>query len=109
MVLDKILEFLRHQYEGHKAMTATLQTILDKLNSQGQQIASQGAQIDKLIADRSAQEQADLQKISDLIDTNAAAAQSNADKMTGALASDASGVQQPAPQTDLGGGLPATG
>ncbi len=92
MIPNKIADALHHLYDRSNTMTATLQTILDKLNQQGQQIEAQGEQIDKLIADRSAQEQADLQKISDLLDANTAAAQANADKMTSVLAADAAGT-----------------
>ena len=95
MVLDKIAEFLRHLLERHDTMSVSLATILTKLDEQGQQLATQGAQIDKLISDRDAKKQADLQRISDLLDTNAAASKANADKVAGALAPDAS-VEQPA-------------
>ena len=93
MVLERIAEFLgkllqRHDRsdERQNHMSADLKTIIAKLNDQGATIASQGKQIDKLIADRDAKEQADLDQIDMLIDANASASNANASKMAAALA-----------------------
>ncbi len=85
MIMERLVDFLRQLLirhdelkKGQDTMTATTQQILDKLTAQG-------AQIDSLIAARDAKEQADLDQISSLIDTNGA-------KVTAALAPAGSGV-----------------
>lgn len=86
MVLDKILEFLKHLHRGYETMSADISSVLDKVTAQGQLIAAQGDQIKQLVAARDAREQADLQKISDALDTNGFSIKANTAQVAAALA-----------------------
>ena len=65
---DRIVELVLEQRlsrQENAAMATTLSTLIDKLTEQGRQI-------DSLVAQRDAQEQADLNKLDGLLDANGA-------------------------------------